>query len=110
MAHYVCLVTFTDQGVRNLRKTTARARAFQEKLEKHGIVFKATLWTVGQYDIVHIFEAPDDKTAATFAYTLYSLGNVRTHTLRGFTAEEMDEIISRVQTPFDLLVDRPPAE
>jgi uncharacterized protein with GYD domain len=106
MAHYVCLVTFTEQGVKNLRKTTARARAFQEKMEKSGISIKTTLWTVGQYDIVHVFEAADDVTAATFAYTLYSLGNVRTHTMRGFTADEMDHIIEKVQTPYDLLVER----
>lgn len=103
MATYVCLVTFTDTGIRNLRGTTARARVFQEKMEKLGIHIKQTLWTVGTYDIVHFFDAPDDTTAAVVAFTLSSLGNVRTNTMRAFDAAEMDSIIERVQTPYDLL-------
>lgn len=106
MAHYVCLVTFTDTGVKNLKKTTHRAKAFQEKMEKSGISFIATYWTVGTTDLVHIFDAPDDVTAATFAYTLSSLGNVRTNTMRAFSAEEMDGIIENVLTPYDLLNDQ----
>ncbi len=103
MSHYVCLVTFTDTGVKNLRKTSHRAEAFQEKMKKHGIEVLNTLWTVGQFDLVHIFKAPDDKSAAMFAYTLSSLGNVRTNTMRAFTAGEIDEIATEVQTPYDLL-------
>ena len=105
MAHYVCLVTFTDTGIKNLRKTTHRATAFKEKMEGSGIRILQTLWTVGQFDLVHIFEAPDDRVAATFAYTLSSLGNVRTNTMRAFTAEEMDGIVEEVQTPYDLIGD-----
>ena len=103
MAHYVCLVTFTDTGVKNLRKTTSRAKAFKEKMEKEGIKILQTLWTVGQFDLVHVFEAPDDEVAGTMAYTLSSYGNVRTNTMRAFTMEEMDRVIDRVQTPYDLL-------
>ena len=103
MTKYVCLVTFTDTGIRNLRKTTARAAAFTERMKNQGINVLQTLWTVGQFDLVHIFEAEDDKTAATFAYTLSALGNVRTNTMRAYDADEMNEVITTVQTPYDLL-------
>jgi len=103
MAKYVCLIQFTDTGVKNLRKTTARAKAFTEKMEKVGIQVTQTLWTVGKVDLVHIFDAPNDEAAATFAFTLSSLGNVRTNTMRAFDAEEIDRIIENVQTPYDLL-------
>jgi len=103
MAKYVSLVQFTDTGVKNLRKTTARARAFQTKMEKVGIYTTQTLWTVGRYDLIHIFEAPDDEAAACFAYTLSALGNVRTNTMRAFDADEIDRIVENVQTPYDLL-------
>lgn len=105
MAKYVCLIQFTDTGVKNLRKTTNRAKAFQEKMEKMGIYITNTLWTVGRHDMIHIFEAPDDEAAATFAYTLSSLGNVRTNTMRAFDFDEMERIIDNVQTPYDLLED-----
>jgi uncharacterized protein with GYD domain len=106
MAYYVCLVTFTDTGVKNLRKTTARAKAFTEKMEANGIKIVTTLWTVGTYDIVHVFQAPDEEVAASFAFTLSSLGNVRTETMRAFDADEMESIIRRVQTPYDLLTNK----
>lgn len=103
MAHYVCLVTFTDTGVKNLRKTTVRSDAFRKKMEKMGISFISTLWTVGQFDMVHIFDAPDDEAAGIMAFTLSSFGNVRTNTMRAFTGEEMEQMIRNVQTPYDLL-------
>ncbi|MBU0743041.1 GYD domain-containing protein [bacterium] len=103
MAKYVCLLVFTDTGIKNLRKTTARAEAFSEKIKSHGINILHTLWTVGRYDLVHIFEAESDEAAATFAYTLSALGNVRTNTMRAFDIDEMKVLVENVQTPFDLL-------
>ena len=44
-----------------------------------------------------------DETAAALAFSLGSFGNVRTQTLRAFTAEEMDAVIAQVDTPYDLL-------
>jgi uncharacterized protein with GYD domain len=89
--------------MKNLNATTKRAKAFQEKIEKLGIKIEHTFWTVGQYDIVHIFDAPDDKTAATLAFSLGSLGNVRTETMRAFNVEEMEDIIKNVYSPYDLV-------
>ncbi len=103
MTKYVCLVTFTDTGIRNLRKTTARAGAFADRMKSQGITILQTLWTVGSVDLVHFFEAEDDQAAATFAFTLAALGNVRTNTMRAYDANEMEKVIEKVQTPYDLL-------
>jgi len=94
---------FTDTGIKNLRKTTARAEAFSERMKSQGITVLHTLWTVGRYDLVHIFEAEDDRAAATFAYTLSALGNVRTNTMRAFDINEMKTLVNEVETPYDLL-------
>ena len=102
MPNYVCLVTFTQEGLKNLKATTKRAEAFQKKVEEHGVKIKTTLWTVGRYDLVHIFEAPDDRTAAATAFSLGSLGNVRTETLRAFDIDEMEQVLEKVYTPYDL--------
>jgi uncharacterized protein with GYD domain len=110
MAKYVALLTFTDTGIKNLRKTTARAEAFATKIQAHGVKILYTLWTVGRYDLVHIFEADDDKSAATFSYTLSALGNVRTNTMRAFDIDEMHDVVSHVQTPYDLLREGEPDE
>jgi len=102
MPNYVCLVTFTQEGLKNLKATTKRAKVFQEKVEAHGIKIKTTLWTVGRYDLVHILEAPNDEVAASMAFSLGALGNVRTETLRAFDIDEMEEVLEHVYTPYDL--------
>ena len=104
MTHFVCLVTYTQQGLQQLGATTKRARAFEKMAEKMGAKVNTVLWTLGTYDLVMCLEAPDEKTAAKVAFSLNSLGNVRTHTLTAFTSEEMnDEVLEGVQTGYDLL-------
>ncbi len=48
---------------------------------------------MGDYDIVVLFEAPDDETATSLSLGVSSVGNVRTTTARAFTAEEMRGIL-----------------
>ena len=104
MTHFVCLVTYTQQGLQQLGATTKRAKAFEKMAEKMGAKVNYVLWTLGMYDLVMILEAPEEKTAAKVAFSLNSLGNVRTHTLTAFTSEEMsDDVLQGVQTGYDLL-------
>jgi uncharacterized protein with GYD domain len=53
------------------------------------------LWTVGEYDIVVVTEFPDDEAATAALLRVGSLGNIRTNTLRAFSAEQMGSIIRR---------------
>jgi len=46
--------------------------------------FKAFFMTMGDYDLVAIYEAPDDAVAARFTLMLGMLGNVRSTTLKAF--------------------------
>ena len=106
MPHFICLITFTQQGLQQLGATTKRAEAFSERAEKMGAKVLATYWTLGMYDLVHIIEAADEKTACSLALSSLAVGNVRTHTLPAFTLEEMrEDILPNVQTPFDLIRD-----
>ena len=93
MQNYISLVSFTEEGFKHLKETAKRARAFRENASKKGINIKETYWTIGQYDIFHLFEAPNHEAAASVAYALGSMGNCRTITLRAFTADEMAAIL-----------------
>jgi len=53
-------------------------------------------WTMGEYDVVGVLEAPDDESATAFALALSSQGNVRTSTMRAFDAGEMRQILAKV--------------
>jgi uncharacterized protein with GYD domain len=96
MATFVMLVSFTDQGVRNVKDTTKRADAFKEMAKKAGVTVKDLYWTLGQYDVVAIGEAPDDETATAVALSVSSLGNIRTQTLRAFSRDEMSAILGKM--------------
>ncbi|MDX8482097.1 GYD domain-containing protein [Mesorhizobium sp. VK24D] len=96
MAHYVLLADFTDQGAKAAKDTVKRSEAFRQMAEKSGVKVQALFWTLGQYDMVAVAEAPDDNTATALSLSLASLGNVRTQTLRAFDAEEMKKIIAKM--------------
>ena len=96
MATFVTLANFTEQGIRNAKESPDRAAAFAENAEKLGVKMKGIYWTVGRYDAVAIVEAPDDETATAVLLGLGALGNVRTETLRAFSAEEMKGILSKI--------------
>src|SRR5437899_56082 len=96
MATYIALVNFTDQGVRQIRQTTERAKALINAAANLGVKIKDIYWTMGGFDAVFIAEAPDDDTVMAFAASMGSLGNIRTQTLRAFSAAEMNKILDKV--------------
>ena len=96
MATYILLSNFTDQGIRSVKETTKRAEAFKEKVQKLGANIKDIYWTLGEYDVIATFEAPDAATATTVGLSLGVGGNVRTQTLAAFSASEMGQILSKI--------------
>jgi uncharacterized protein with GYD domain len=96
MATYILIGNFTDQGIRAVKDTTKRAEALAKIGKKTGITVKETFWTLGQYDIAAILEAPDDAAMTAFGLSVGKLGNVRTQTLRAFSAEEMGRILGKL--------------
>ena len=93
MHTYIWLVKFTDQGIRNVKETTKRAKSFKEMAEKKGVKVKEILWTMGRYDLVLVIDAPNDETISSLTLALSMSGNVKTETLKSFTAQEMDQIL-----------------
>jgi uncharacterized protein with GYD domain len=93
---YISLVQFTDKGIQNAKQTTQRVAAWAAKVQSMGVTIKQMYWTLGQYDQVCIFEAPDDETAASVLLAADMLGNIRTQTMRAFTAPEMEKILAKV--------------
>jgi uncharacterized protein with GYD domain len=95
MATFITLVNLTEQGVRDFKASPDRAEKFKAAAQKAGVTVKEVYWTMGRYDAVMILEAADDKTTAAALVGLVSLGNVKTQTMRAFTATEMKEVISK---------------
>ncbi|MBR0826613.1 GYD domain-containing protein [Bradyrhizobium manausense] len=96
MVAYVVLANFTDQGVRNVKDSPKRADAFREMAKTFGATVKEIVWTQGRYDVVTFIEAPDEASIMSLSLSLGALGNVRTETLRAFSAPEMTKIVGQM--------------
>lgn len=96
MATYIVLANFTDQGIGTVKDTTKRADEFKEMARKLGVSVKHEYWTLGHYDVVITLEAPDEEAMTALGLSVGALGNVRTQTLRAFSAEQMDRILGRM--------------
>jgi uncharacterized protein with GYD domain len=96
MATYIVLANFTDQGIRNIKDTTKRADAFKELAKSLGVTVKDLYWTLGRYDIAAVMEAPDDAVVTALGLSLGKSGNVRTQTLRAFSAADMGTILDKI--------------
>ena len=98
MATYVALVNFTAEGARHIRQTTERAKGLIKAAANLGVKIKDIYWTMGAFDAVLTADAPDDETMTAFAMSMASLGNIRTQTMRAFTATEMTKIVEMLPT------------
>jgi uncharacterized protein with GYD domain len=95
MPTYISLINWTEKGVAAYADTVDRAEAARQLMAKFGGSLKEIYWTVGPYDIVAVSEAPDDESASAFSLTLGAQGNLRTTTMRAFSADEMRGIIAK---------------
>jgi uncharacterized protein with GYD domain len=96
MARYVMLLKFTPEGLANIQDSPAREQSFAAEVVKCGGCVEQTLWTLGAYDAVTIFTAPDEATATVLALELSKLGNVHTNLLRAFDSKEFKNILDRL--------------
>ena len=95
MPRFVALMNWTDQGIKNFKATVERSEAAEAALGEAGVRFEGVYWTIGAYDLVVILEAPDAETLTASLLTLASQGNLRSTTLRAFTADEMRAILAK---------------
>jgi uncharacterized protein with GYD domain len=96
MATYIALASFTDQGIRNVQDTVKRSDAVKKAAKKLGVTMREIFWTLGSYDMVVIFEAPDDATMTALGLTIAKAGNVRTQTMRALSRDDMGGILDKM--------------
>ena len=95
MTRYIALLKLTEQGAKNIRKSTARAHAFDKLAAKAGVKVEGQYWTIGRFDGVLILSASDERKVLRMLASLAELGNVRTQTMQAFVDKEFDKIVGR---------------
>ena len=96
MSKYTLLINWTEQGIRNVKDTIKRAKSFEDAVEKAGGKSHGFYYTIGRHDMVAMVEAPSDEAIAALLFSLGSLGNVRTETLKAFSMSEAANIIEKL--------------
>jgi uncharacterized protein with GYD domain len=94
MPTYVMLARWTDQGIRAIDEHPRRVDAAKKELQEMGGQFRSLYLTMGEYDLVGIYDAPDDAVATRFTLLLGKMGNVRTSSMKAFPEEAFRPIIT----------------
>jgi uncharacterized protein with GYD domain len=93
MATFITTMKFTQKGLEGISESTNRATAFKTAAKKMGVKVSGIYWTMGYFDGVMIFEAPDDETATAAMLQLAGQGYVHTTTARAFEAGAMGKVV-----------------
>jgi len=96
MATYITLANYTAQGIANIADAPDRLDAAREQLGTLGVEIKDFYLTMGEYDLVVVVEAPDNKAAAKALIAMGAQGNVSTTTMSALTEHEFRNLISEM--------------
>ena len=96
MPKYLGLFNWTDAGMRSAKDTVTRARASREEFKAPGIRMEQIYWALGPYDIVVMFEAPDDEAIVKAKLASIAKGNLRWTMMRLFDEVEMGRLVQQL--------------
>ena len=93
MATYITTIKFTEKGIQDIQGSPKRAAAFKTAAKKMGVKVTGIYWTLGSFDGVLIFDAPNEESATAAMLYLASQDNVSTTTARAFDSSEMEKVL-----------------
>jgi uncharacterized protein with GYD domain len=91
MPIYIALTNVSSEGRKAIKEDPARIKANNREIEAMGVKILAQYATLGQYDFINIFEAPNDEAIFKVALNLTGRGVDKVQTL---TAKTLDEFIA----------------
>ena len=74
MPTYIMLANWTDQGAQKVKDSPRRLDTAKKALEDMGGKFTGVYMTMGEYDLIVVYDAPVDAVVARFTLVLASLG------------------------------------
>jgi len=93
MFTFVTLYKLTEQGIKAVKDSPARAEASINAVEKAGGRILGLWYTLGEYDLVAVSEWADERTALAFLLAQGAQGFVRTTSMRAHTLAEFAEVV-----------------
>ena len=96
MPYFIILSNWTDQGIKNVKESPKRVAQAKALVEKTGGKWLGLWYTFGLYDMVTLVESDNDKSALINSLAVAMGGNIRTITLKAFSAEEGAKLIAKL--------------
>jgi uncharacterized protein with GYD domain len=96
MQTYVSLVKFTQHGLQTMKdKGIERAEMVKQNAKALGGKLVQAYYCLGEYDVVAIWEFPDNKTAMKAAVLNASLGHIEITTMPAVGREEWKGVLQQ---------------
>ena len=102
MPTYISLLNYTDEGMKDIKKSPKRLELAAEYLKDLDGELKAFYLTIGTYDAVVIYDCPDNEAVARFLLSVGAHRKVSTQTLVAFPESEYRQIIESLPKPRDI--------
>lgn len=93
MVTYVSLLKFTEQGFKQIKDSPKRLDAYAKAAKAAGVKLTAAYYTMGEYDLVLVNDAPDEEALLKVLLAQLSYGNVTSTTMRAFPPSKMKELL-----------------
>jgi uncharacterized protein with GYD domain len=97
MAGYIVLGKYTKEGLSDLGVMLEIIKKHREHCKAYNVRLIGTWCTMGEYDFVSVYDAPDDKTMAQVILGAARAGLVSTQTMRAFSEDEFAAIVSGLE-------------
>ncbi len=94
MRTYISLINYTQDGIAAIKESPKRLNVVKRLAKRMGGKLTKFYLTMGDHDIVVVYDMPDEATAAKFLLTVGSTGALRTKTLMAFPEGEYRDIIA----------------
>ena len=96
MPTYVSLVKFTQQGLTTMKeKGIERAEIVKKNAQACGGELIQAYYCLGEYDVVAIWDCPDNTSAMKTALLNASMGHIQIHTMPAVTREEWKDLLKQ---------------
>lgn len=98
MATYVTLVKFTSEGLRSMGDFGKEWEEGSKRVAQMGVKSIGAYGLLGPYDMMFIYEAPDEKVAASVPLSFSSRkGGAQTETWTAIPMEEFVKLAARLK-------------
>jgi uncharacterized protein with GYD domain len=92
MPVYLLLSTLTPHGIECIIENPACLREISRDIEQLGVKVLDQYATLGQYDFVHVIEAPDNETVARVSMELNVRGHLKPSACRPFRSTTISRL------------------